>query len=168
VTRSHRGYRTFVPATVEGEIVLQDAPQAPQEIQRIQAAPLTETTKTTGLRQLEKGVATPITRAQAFVIRSRAISLMTGGAITAIWFMVRWALPLTTGASTAGVFVVGAFSIAAGLVAFLCVWFAAYAVDMATSPGGADLFESYRTQRRIDRQSDAMVDAYRKANGVDK
>jgi len=96
-------------------------------------------------RSMEIVKGTHVERAQGFTIRTRQISGMTALATAAIWFLVRWALPMTTGGATAG----------------------ALLVDMLTSPGGVELFESWRTQRRIDAQSAAMVDAYRKVHGVD-
>ena len=93
---------------------------------------------------------------------------MTAGATALIWFLVRYALPLTTGGSTAGVLIVGVFSILAALFMFFAVWIAAYVLDILMSPGGVDFFESLRTQRRIDKQSDAMVEAYRKAHNLDE
>lgn len=169
MTKSHRDYPTFVPATVDGEVMgRQEAPQTPVAYQPIQGSIQPQTERRAALRQTETIKSTPTERAHAFTIRTRSISMMTGGAGAFIWFMVRWALPLTTGATTAGVLVVGAASIVFGLLAFLSVWSGAYVLDMATSPGGVDFFESWRTQRRIDRQSEAMIDAYRKQNGIEK
>ena len=117
-------------------------------------------------RQREVITGTSLDRAHAFTVRTGRISTMTAGATAAIWFLVRFALPLTTGGATAGVLIVGAFSILAALFAFLAVWILAYSLDMLMSPGGVDLFESWRTQRRIDAQSAAMVEAYRKAHDI--
>ena len=166
MSKTHTQYRTFVPATVDGEVV--DRPQAPVAYQPMSRDIVGAERQQRQLRQVETVKSTSVDRARAFTIRTRSITMMTGGATAAIWFLVRWALPLTTGASTAGVLVVGAVSIMAGLAAFLIVWTGAYVLDMATSPGGVDLFETWRTQRRIDEQSQAMVDAYRKQQGIDK
>lgn len=165
MTKSHHQYRTFVTPTVEGEVI--ERPTMPSAIVPMQSAELMQNGQQRLTRQVEKLTGTPLDRAHAFTVRTRSISMMTGGATAALWFLIRWALPLTTGASTAGVLVVGAVSIVSGLVAFFVVWSVAYAIDMMTSPGGVDLFESWRTQRRIDRQSDAMVEAFRKQNGIE-
>lgn len=118
-------------------------------------------------RVVEQIRGTQIDAARAFQIRTAQLSTMTALATGAIWFLVRWALPYTTGGATAGVLMVGTFSILAALIAFTLVWAGAYVLDMATSPGGVEFLVAWRTQRRLDDQSAAMVDAYRRANGVD-
>lgn len=119
------------------------------------------------VRQKEIISGTSLDRAHAFRVRTGSIAGMTAVTVAAIWFLTRWALPTVTGGATAGVLLVGVFAILAALGAFLAVWIVAYLADMLLSPGGVDLYESWRTQRRIDAQSDAMVEAYRRAHGLE-
>jgi len=166
MSQDYRKYKSYVPAVADGELV--ERPVRPSAIVPMHQGEITQGGQQRQLRQSEKISGTPVDRAHAFRVRTQSISLATGAATAAIWFLVRWALPMTAGASTAGVLVVGAVAIISGLLAFFIVWTSAYLVDMLTSPGGVDLLESWRTQRRIDKQSDAMVEAFRRQNGIEK
>lgn len=166
MTKKPHEYRTFVPAAdPTAPPLASPAPPTVYMPQPIQHAPSRE--QGSSQRQKETSSATPITRAQAFVIRTRQISLMTAAAVGAIYFLIRGALPMATGSQAAGLAVVGAMSMLAGMGSFLIIWFAAYAVDMATSPGGVDFFEAWQTQKRINRESKAMEDAFRLNTGTD-
>ena len=107
-----------------------------------------------------------ISRAKGFEVRTRILSLAFGLASILLWFIGRWVLPKLSGEDVASFGVSLIVAVLVGLIIFVAVWAGAYVLDMLTSPGGIGLIEAWRTQRRLDRQSNAMINAFKKANGI--
>lgn len=94
-----------------------------------------------------------VDRAKAFSIRTWQLSLVTLIVLTmALWLIGAAFIP----------------ALLVGLLAYLGVWLFAFLVDARNSPGGVARYHATQQWREIRRMNQARVDAFRKANGLDK
>ena len=117
-------------------------------------------------RSTEKLTGDHVSRAKAFQIRTRDLSFAFAVASMLIWFIARWILPRLRGDDVVSFGVSLIVAVLVGVSIFVGVWLFAYMLDLMTSPGGIGFIEAWRTQRRLDRQSNAMIDAFKKANNL--
>jgi hypothetical protein len=94
-----------------------------------------------------------VDRAKAFSIKTWQLSMVTLVILTlALWLIGAAFVP----------------ALLTGLIAYLAVWLGAFVIDARNSPGGVARYHSEQQWREIRRMNEARVDAFRKANGLDR